>query len=167
MSPFKAHPFTDPFTGLDYVRARWLDRRTGTFLTPDPAGYRDNANLYAYCAGDSVNCGDPTGRAVYVVYRELDIDEAREAYPVSGHIYLAFDSKGLSDPQHWRDLVQRVGGQFTEDPGLVRYPNADAETFSFHPTNVRPGDSGRNKMVGTAVTSRARTWATTIGIQTR
>ncbi|HUJ14905.1 MAG TPA: hypothetical protein VL284_14055, partial [Thermoanaerobaculia bacterium] len=36
MSPFKAHPFTDPFTGLDYVRARWLDKRTGTFLSPDP-----------------------------------------------------------------------------------------------------------------------------------
>src|SRR5581483_98711 len=42
MSPFKAHPFTDPLTGLDYVRARWLDKRSGTFLSPDPRGYTDS-----------------------------------------------------------------------------------------------------------------------------
>jgi len=64
-SPFKAHPYTDPFTGLDYVRARWLDRRTGTFISPDPAGYRDSANLYAYCGGEPVNCSDPEGLAGY------------------------------------------------------------------------------------------------------
>ena len=68
ISPFKAHPYTDPFTGLDYVRARWLDRRTGTFLSPDPAGYRDSANLYAYCAGDPVNCSDPTGELTIILH---------------------------------------------------------------------------------------------------
>ena len=26
-------------------------------------GYRDSANLYAYCAGDPINCSDPTGEA--------------------------------------------------------------------------------------------------------
>src|SRR5581483_8157163 len=42
---------------------RWLDKRSGTFLSPDPVGYRDSANLYAYCAGDPVNCTDATGKA--------------------------------------------------------------------------------------------------------
>jgi len=43
------------------VRNRWYDPGTGTFLTPDPMGYQDSSNLYAFCAGDPVNCSDPTG----------------------------------------------------------------------------------------------------------
>lgn len=61
-APFKAAPFQDPDTGLIYMRDRWYDPRTGTFLTPDPEGYADSSNLYTYCHGDPVNCSDPTGR---------------------------------------------------------------------------------------------------------
>ncbi len=32
-----------------------------TVLTPDPASYGDSSTLYSYCAGDPVNCSDPTG----------------------------------------------------------------------------------------------------------
>jgi RHS repeat-associated protein len=56
-----AHPFTDPLTQLDYVRARWYDARTGSFLTPDPFGYNDSSNLYAFAGGDPVNGRDPSG----------------------------------------------------------------------------------------------------------
>ena len=48
------------------MRDRWYDPRTGTFLTPDPQGYGDSSNLYAYCGGDPVNCSDPTGNAAHV-----------------------------------------------------------------------------------------------------
>ena len=61
-SPFHAHPFQDPFTGQNYVRARWFDRHSGAWLTPDPAGYEDSSNLYAYAGGDPVNAVDSTGR---------------------------------------------------------------------------------------------------------
>jgi RHS repeat-associated protein len=61
LSPFKAHPFADPFTTHDYVRARWLDRASGTWLSPDPLAYRDSADLYTYCGGDSIDQRDPTG----------------------------------------------------------------------------------------------------------
>jgi len=60
---FHAQPFQDPATGLNYVRARWFDSQTATWLTPDPSGYRDSANLYAYAGGDPVNYGDPLGEA--------------------------------------------------------------------------------------------------------
>lgn len=62
-SSFKAAPFEDPFTGLVNMRNRWYSRETGSFLTPDPQGYADSANLYAYCGGDPVNCSDPPGLA--------------------------------------------------------------------------------------------------------
>jgi len=58
---FQALPFTDPATGLVYARARWYDPSTGSFLSPDPMGFQDSSNLYAFCAGDPVNCSDPTG----------------------------------------------------------------------------------------------------------
>jgi RHS repeat-associated protein len=59
---FKAAPFQDPFTGLVFMRERWYDPQTGTFLSTDPERYADSANLYSYCHGDPVNCTDPTGR---------------------------------------------------------------------------------------------------------
>jgi uncharacterized protein RhaS with RHS repeats len=60
-----ALPFTDPATGLVYARARWLDPTTSSFLSPDPLGYKDSSNLYAYCGGDPVNCKDPTREDAY------------------------------------------------------------------------------------------------------
>jgi RHS repeat-associated protein len=58
---FKAAPFEDPFTGLVYLRGRWYDPQSGSFLTPDPQGYADSPNPYSFCGGDPVNCSDPTG----------------------------------------------------------------------------------------------------------
>ena len=58
---FKAAPFEDPATHLVNIRDRWYDPSTGSFLTPDPVGYRDSSNLYTFCGGDPVNCSDPTG----------------------------------------------------------------------------------------------------------
>jgi RHS repeat-associated protein len=56
-----AHPFTEPVTRLNYVRARWYDPTTGSWLSPDPLGYRDSSNLYAFAGGDPVNGRDPSG----------------------------------------------------------------------------------------------------------
>lgn len=59
---FKASPFQEPMTGIIMMRDRWYDPTTGTFLTPDPEGYRDSPNLYMFAGGDPVNYSDPTGR---------------------------------------------------------------------------------------------------------
>jgi RHS repeat-associated protein len=61
LSPFKGAPFQDPMTGLILMRDRWYDPKTGTFITPDPEGNRDSANLYSFAGGDPVNQRDPTG----------------------------------------------------------------------------------------------------------
>ena len=147
---FQAQSFTDPFTLKNYVRARWYDPPSGTFLSPDPRGYQDSANLYAFAAGDPVNHRDPTGEAVWVVYREFNGRGLRLAYPIIGHYYLAFDATGLADPVCWAQLVNtqplQTGGS------LLRLPNPDGETFSFHPRGVRSDDDGTGAVASTFVT---------------
>jgi RHS repeat-associated protein len=63
---FQALPFYEPMTGLIYARNRWYDPKTGSWLTPDPLGYQDSANLYAFAGGDPVNGRDPSGRAAAI-----------------------------------------------------------------------------------------------------
>jgi RHS repeat-associated protein len=46
------------------ARARWYDPRTGSWLSPDPLGYQDSSNLYAFAGGDPVNNRDPEGTGV-------------------------------------------------------------------------------------------------------
>jgi len=87
---FHALPFRDPATHVVYARARWYDPSTGTFLTPDPMGFFDSSNLYAYGSGDPVNMHDPSGECEgacigaligtiagsgYAIYREIRYGE--------------------------------------------------------------------------------------------
>jgi RHS repeat-associated protein len=60
---FHAHPFTEPMTGMNYVRARWFDPASGSFVSPDPNGYRDSSNPFAFSGADPINYTDPLGGA--------------------------------------------------------------------------------------------------------
>ena len=51
----------DATTALCHFGARWYDPALGRFLSPDPLGFVDGPNRYAYCAGDPVNYVDPWG----------------------------------------------------------------------------------------------------------
>jgi len=48
-------------SGLTYMQARYYDPVIGRFLQPDPVGYADGLNVYAYVGNDPVNNTDPTG----------------------------------------------------------------------------------------------------------
>jgi RHS repeat-associated protein len=51
----------DAETGLYYYRARYYDYATGRFLQPDPTGYTDGLNLYAYVGNNPCGFVDPSG----------------------------------------------------------------------------------------------------------
>lgn len=48
-------------TGLVWMRARWYSPALAQFLSPDPLGFIDGPNRYAYAADDPVNRVDPLG----------------------------------------------------------------------------------------------------------
>ena len=50
--------------GLLYYKARFYSPSLGRFLQPDPIGYADDLNLYAYVGNNPVNFTDPSGLVV-------------------------------------------------------------------------------------------------------
>jgi hypothetical protein len=47
--------------GLQLLEARYYDPEVGRFLSPDPIGFLDGLNLYAYCGNNPVGFVDPLG----------------------------------------------------------------------------------------------------------
>ena len=54
----------DKETGLYYYRARYYDPMEGRFISKDPKGYEDSANLYEYALANPINLVDPDGTTV-------------------------------------------------------------------------------------------------------
>lgn len=53
--------WTDPVTGVAYARARWYDARNAVWLSEDPMGPEDSANLYAFVGLQPNSRSDPLG----------------------------------------------------------------------------------------------------------
>jgi RHS repeat-associated protein len=47
--------------GLNFMRARFYDHKTGHFIQFDPSGYRGGLNLYIYSGNNPISYNDPSG----------------------------------------------------------------------------------------------------------
>jgi len=61
-----AGQYTDPATGLQYLRARYYDPATQQFLTVDPL-LAQTEQAYAYAGGSPTNGSDPSGRFAWII----------------------------------------------------------------------------------------------------
>ena len=57
---FTGHP-RDAESSLQFLRNRYYDSRTGTFLTQDPIGVAGGVNLYGYASNNPLSRRDPFG----------------------------------------------------------------------------------------------------------
>lgn len=61
--------------GLSYFKTRFYNASLGRFMQPDPAGFLDDANLYAYVGNDPVNNIDPSGtESAFIVNYGVCVD---------------------------------------------------------------------------------------------
>ena len=80
-NPFDPNAYYNPFlfTGqqLDaneghyYLRNRYYSPKYGRFLVADPIRLQGGMNMYAYCAGNPINCTDPDGLEPYSIGRNF------------------------------------------------------------------------------------------------
>lgn len=66
-----AGEWVDTVTGYSYLRARWLDTETGTFLSEDPLVQMTN-NAFGCTEGDPITQIDPLGLSVWDDLRQSD-----------------------------------------------------------------------------------------------
>jgi RHS repeat-associated protein len=86
------------WTGLYHFKARAYSPAMGRFLQPDPIGYGDGPNIYAYVENDPFNATDPTGTQ----------DAFIGGMGWGQHIYMY--CSGSSDPQCVQKTSAAVAG---------------------------------------------------------
>jgi len=93
----------DDETGLYYYRARYYSPETGRFIQPDPIGYGDGLNMYAYCKNNPINWIDPYG--LYRIdpneFRDFMLDRILNRFENSDDPEIDSSSSSPPNPDIW------------------------------------------------------------------
>jgi RHS repeat-associated protein len=92
----------DAETGLYYYRARYYDYATGRFLQPDPTGYTDGLNLYAYVGNNPFGFVDPSG-----LFREIDIGFKNGKLTMTITVPITYKPTGGLKPEQFNAATAR------------------------------------------------------------
>ncbi len=112
--------YTDPVTGLVYLRQRWYDATAGVMLSTDPFGgfVSDPRSLhdYLYAYGDPVNLTDPSGLNPTLTELNLVFQIATGLALATGAFAAAGVALGAS--RTWRGPTLDIG---TSVPGVANW----------------------------------------------
>jgi RHS repeat-associated protein len=120
----------DAESGYYFLRNRYYDAATGTFVTPDPTGIAGGINLYSYVRNDPLNRTDPYGYEGSSFWSSLGaamaadavdwaigsiagslVDGGSEAWTAAGLWQAAFSTPG-DGPAAAEQGLQSVAGMF-------------------------------------------------------
>ena len=146
VSPFGYAGEVRENTGLTYLRNRYYDEETGTFMTLDPI--KDGMNWYSYCAGNPVMYVDPWGYAPgdhFETGDEAAEDWAKLYYEESYYvnfervsiIYVARDSDGeiyysYTEPRWSTEAIAPTPHGFDVGKSLNDIPENSAANSIIH-----------------------------------
>ena len=139
----------DPETGLYYYRMRYYSPDLGRFLQPDPIGYADGMNIYAYVGNNPLNWIDPWGLAE-VRTRPVN---SRGARALAWYFYNS-DSRG----EHWQFFYDdgTNSGYFKHDKGTTPIFGADDSSLlsNYNAPRIKGLDDNRLRAAEKAVQER-------------
>jgi uncharacterized protein RhaS with RHS repeats len=102
---------------LYYFKARMYSPRLASFVQPDPIGYGDGPNMYAYVHNDPINGWDPSGLGgpdddPFPSFPGADPGGS----PPTGGKFLPIDPRVyyMMRNAHWRSAAARIDGERTE-----------------------------------------------------
>ncbi len=117
------------------ARARWYDPKSGSWLTPDPLGYQDSSNLYAFASGDPVNGRDPRGEGEEQSARAgemLSRDPVVQC--MTGRVFGSLKATAKIGAGFVTGTIGLVRGAFGGgDPDAANEALDDAQDFVMHP----------------------------------
>jgi RHS repeat-associated protein len=144
----------DPHTGLYDYKAREYSPGLGRFLQPDPVGYKDDLNLYAYVKDDPIDHTDPTGKWLWPWEKPITVVGGT---PAGNKAVQTAVDRGAKTPRGQSLVKQIIGGIFHGNPITVHVTDNNTARSETPGSNVEVDPNFHPKINTTAGVQAAPT----------